>query len=86
MDNSGEGQLAGIAARVLMKILYAARLARFDLLRAVQHLACCITRWTSDCDKRLHRLVCYINSSKHLRMTGWVGDDHAHTIATTSVC
>ena len=61
-----------------MKILYGARLARFDLLRAVCHLACHITRWTSTCDRRLHRLVCYINSTKHFRMTGWVGDDIKH--------
>ena len=57
-----------------MKILYAARLARFDLLRAVCHLACFVTKWTSDCDKRLHRLVSYISSSKSYRMVGWVGD------------
>ena len=41
---------------------------------------CCGTsavarKWTSECDRKLHRLVCYINSSKHLRMIGWVGDD-----------
>ena len=34
-----EGRLQPIAAKVLMKILYAARLCRFDLLRAVSHLA-----------------------------------------------
>ena len=32
------GRLQPIAAKVLMKILYAARLCRFDLLRAVCHL------------------------------------------------
>ena len=68
------GKLQPIAAKVLMKILYAARLARFDLLRAVCHLATYVTKWTSECDKKLHRLVCYINSSKYLRMIGWVGD------------
>eukprot|EP00972_Heterocapsa_arctica_P031557 4647733-Heterocapsa_arctica.AAC.1 len=57
-----------------MKILYAARLARFDLLRAVCHPATFVTKWTSECDRKLHRLVCYIHSSKHLRMIGWVGD------------
>eukprot|EP00972_Heterocapsa_arctica_P034154 5027856-Heterocapsa_arctica.AAC.1 len=57
-----------------MKILYAARLARFDLLRAVCLLATCVTKWTSECDRKLHRLVYYIHSSKHLRMIGWVGD------------
>ena len=58
-----------------MKILYAARLCRFDLPRAVCHLATFVTKWTSECDRKLHRLVCYINSFKHLRMMGWVGDD-----------
>ena len=57
-----------------MKLLYAARLARFDLLRAICHLATFVTRWTSECDRKLHRLVCYVNSTKHLRMVGWVGD------------
>ena len=56
-----------------MKVLYGARMARFDLLRAVCSLACCVTRWDTDCDKRLHRLMCYINSTKHYRQVGWVG-------------
>ena len=69
------GRLQPIVAKVLMKILYAARLCRFDLLRAVCYLATFVTKWTSECDRKLHRLVCYINSSKHLRMIGWVGDE-----------
>ncbi|MCP4191510.1 MAG: hypothetical protein GY768_12870 [Planctomycetaceae bacterium] len=32
-------EVSGIGARVLMKVLYAARLARFDLLRAIGRLA-----------------------------------------------
>ena len=68
------GRLQPIAAKVLMKILYAARLCRFDLLRAVCHLATFVSKWTSECDRKLHRLVCYIHSTKHLRMIGWVGD------------
>ena len=57
-----------------MKILYAARMARFGLLRAVCHLACFIAKWTPECDRRLRRLVCYIHSTKSHRMAGWVGD------------
>ena len=57
-----------------MKIRYAARLARLDLLRAVCHLACFITKWTPECDRRLHRLVSYIHTTKSQRMVGWVGD------------
>mgnify|MGYP007023072079 CR=1 FL=1 len=66
------------AAKVLMKVLYAARYARFDLLRAVCYLAQFITKWDQDCDKRLYRLMCYIHSTYHLRLSGWVGDDRDH--------
>jgi hypothetical protein len=69
------GELAPIASKVLMKILYAARMARYDLLRATCYLATRIPKWDVSCDRMLHRLVCYINSSLDLRMTGWVGDD-----------
>ena len=67
------GTLQPIAAKVLMKILYAARMARFGLLRAANSLACFITKWTPECDRRLHRLVSYTHSTKHYRMVGWVG-------------
>ena len=40
------GKLAKSAASVLMKCLYAARMCRFDLLRAVQGLARYMTNWT----------------------------------------
>ena len=69
-----KGELQAAAASILMKILYAARMARFDLLRATCRLACYITKWTPPCDRQLHLLICYINSSLSVRMTGWVGD------------
>ena len=68
------GRLQPIAAKILMKMLYGARAARLDLLRAIGHLACFITRWTSECDRKLHRLMCYVDSSLRLQMGGWVGD------------
>ena len=58
-----------------MKILYTARMARYDLLRATQYLATRITKWTQRCDKQLHRLVAYIWQSKDWRLKGWIGDD-----------
>ena len=57
-----------------MKILFAARMARWDLLRATQSLASRVTKWSKDCDAALHRLVCYINSSLDVRMQGFIGD------------
>ena len=54
-----EGRLRPIATKVLMKVFYAARLARFDLLRAVCHLAQYITKSDAPCEKRACRLMCY---------------------------
>ena len=69
------GVLQSIAASILMKVLYAARMARFDLLYAVNRLATYITKWTPTCDKRFHRIICYIHSTKHYRMINFCGDD-----------
>jgi hypothetical protein len=57
-----------------MKVLYAGRVCRFDLLQSIGRLASYITRWDAHCDKMLHRLMCYVNSSLHVRMVAWVGD------------
>ena len=55
-----------------MKILYAARMGRFDLLRTVNALGSRIASWTKLCDAKLHRLVCYIKSALNLKMHAWV--------------
>ena len=58
-----------------MMFLYTARSARFDVLRAIGALATRITRWDHDCDRRLHRLMCYAHHSADYMMMGWIGDD-----------
>ena len=68
------GHLAPHAARVLMKLLYGARIARFDLLRQVNRLARNVHKWTDSDDRGLHHLMCYVHHTKHWRMVGWVGD------------
>jgi hypothetical protein len=68
------GKFGAIASRVLMKVLYAARMARPDLLKAVNSLACLVAKWDEGCDARLHRLVCYINSTAGMKQLAWVGD------------
>ena len=65
------GELKENAARILMKILYGARMARWDLLRPVAVLASRITKWDRWDDKRIHRLVCYVNSSLKVRMCSY---------------
>ena len=57
-----------------MKLLYAARIARFDLLRSINILARNVTRWSYEDDANLHHLMCYINSTLSMKMIGWVGD------------
>jgi hypothetical protein len=59
------------AARVIMKVMYAARMARPDLLRTIAFLARYLTKWTDDMDKRLHRLMVYIQNSLAYRMYAW---------------
>ena len=60
-------QLHVVAARILMNIMYGARFARPDLLRAVSVLARRIAKWDEDCDKRLLRLIAYIHDTLHFR-------------------
>ena len=43
-------------------------------MRAIGHLATKITDWDTDCDRLLHRLMCYLNSTLDYRMFGWIGD------------
>ena len=57
-----------------MKLLYGARMARYDILRAIAYLATCVTKWTEQCDRDLHHLMLYVSSTKHLRMVSWCGD------------
>ena len=74
VKDGGTGSLGNIASRVLMKIFYSARDARFDLLRAINYLATHVTKWSNWHDRALHRLVSYINSTLDYRQIGYVGD------------
>ena len=68
------GTLAPIAAQVVMKVFYGARVARPDLMRAIGHLSRYLTRWTKQCDERLHRLMCYLKGTVSEASVGWIGD------------
>ena len=69
-----KGVMQPYAAKILMTIMYSARAARFDLLKAVTFLAKYITRWDARCDQRLHRLMCFLFATKEDVMMGWIGD------------
>ena len=71
-SKEAQGQLQSIAAKVIMMILYGARMARYDLLHVCHVLACKITKWTKRCDQRLHRIMCYLHQVDDITMMGWV--------------
>ena len=73
-ESEPKGALAPTATRVLMKILFAARMAGYDLLRAVQGLPARVAKWSNDCDKALHRLICYIYSTLDYKLKALAGD------------
>jgi hypothetical protein len=58
----------------LMKIMYIARFARADLLRAVGVLTTMITKWDELCDRKLFRIIKYMNGTAAWRQIGFVGD------------
>ena len=59
-----------------MKVLFAARMARYDLLRATQGLFSRVTKWSHDCDVALHRLMSYIHRTLDHKTTDflYIGD------------
>ena len=59
VTEANRGMLAPQAASILMKLLYAARICRFDLLRSINNLARKITKWTKKEDALLHHLMAY---------------------------
>ena len=74
-DFTTRGELSPVAARIVLKALYLARLLRIDCYWTVNNLAREVTRWTVACDKRLHRLISYIHHTADYVLTSFVGDE-----------
>ena len=60
---SETGQLASSAARLLMKLLWLARLCRPDLSFAISHLASYVSKWNRNCDKMLLKLMGFVKAT-----------------------
>ena len=75
IDGEPKKNLAIGPLKVIMKVFFAARFARPDLIRACTHLALFVTKWDRRCDQKLHRMMCYIHSTLEWRMIGWSGDE-----------
>ena len=74
LDDEERGELEGQASKILMKALWLARLARPDILKPICNLASCVQKWTRGCDRRLFRLICYLDSSRPYRLLSTVQD------------
>ena len=74
LDEEERGELEGQASKILMKALWLARLARPDILKPICNLASCVQKWTKGCDRRLFRLICYLDSSRPFRLLSTVQD------------
>ena len=64
-----------VPAKIIMKLLYAARVARPALLQSTCHLARFITRWTLAHDRMLNRLMSYVNCTTAQALISIIGDE-----------
>jgi hypothetical protein len=64
------GVMSGVCASHLMRLLYAARVARPDIQTAIVRLAKHISKWKVRHDRCLQRLMSYVSCSLDLRLTG----------------
>jgi len=67
------GLLQSVAASIVMKILWSARIARPDISRAVCSLARRISKWSTEDDRDLFYLVSYLNETADYYLVGQVG-------------
>ena len=63
-----------MAASIIMTTMYAARMAKPEMLRCVGMMATMLTRWTEAEDRKLHRSMCYLNSRSEDALVGFIAD------------
>ena len=68
------GELSQVCSQIVLKCLYLARIGRSDILWSVNKLAQSITKWTKACDKRLNRLMSYIQHTCEYKQYCHVGN------------
>ena len=64
----------GRAGKMVMKLLWVARICRYDIIKAVTHLASFLTKWETIHDIKLKRLIGYLTRTKEYCLYGWIGD------------
>ena len=73
-DLKSVGELSKVCSRIVHNCLYLARIGRPDILWSVNKLARAITKWTRACDKRLARLISYIQFTSEFKQYCLVGN------------
>ena len=68
------GELSNTCSQLVLKCFYLARIGRPDILWSVNKLARSITKWTKACDKRLNRLISYIDHTCEYKQYCHVGN------------
>ena len=79
-DDLVAGNMQPHASKVLMKVLWHARLARPDIYFVVARLASFVTSWTRWRDKVLHRLISYLHAHPNLRVQASVAYDQTPSL------
>ena len=74
VNDESKGDLGMSAASILMKVLWAARLAHPDLSRPTCKLTSNVQKWSVNDDKRLRRLIEYMNLSQDYVLEGFICD------------
>ena len=73
-DYEVKGAMASDASKVLMKILWSARLSRPDLMKGISHLTRKITTWSRADDRKLFRLMCCLKGTTNYVLEGYIRD------------
>ena len=68
------GALDQAASSVVMRLLYGARMCRYDMLFPIQRLASKFTKWTTLQDDQLFHLMSYVESTAKDFLCSWIGD------------
>ena len=74
-DFEARGEMSGDASKILMKILWSARLCRPDLMKSISDLTRRITKWSKGDDRKLYRLMCYLKQTANFHLEGHINDD-----------
>ena len=73
-ENESVGELTTVCSHIFLKCLHLACIGRLDFLWSVNKLARAVTKWTKSYDKRLARLISYINHTCEYGQYCYVGN------------